>query len=130
MEQAFHQPELRCLPQNVIEPEFFGHERGCLYRGHTKPGQIEPADGGTLFLDEIATLTLPLQTKLLRVLEHLPQQRLAQRVTGHEATVSEGGVRFDDELRELGVASLEAALRRSDAASRPQQDCFTLTPSG
>jgi DNA-binding NtrC family response regulator len=228
------------LPENLIESELFGHERGAFTgASEAKPGQIELADGGTLFLDEIATLTLPLQTKLLRVLEdrqvqrlggrqarkidfrlicathepleemarngkfredlyyrihvvpiqlpplrerggdvalladyflrvhltangleqkrltpdalaaleehswpgnvrelenliqrlvimvpgptigleHLPQQLLAQSVTAHEAILlPEGGVRFDDEIRELEVALLEAALRRSDGS--------------
>jgi DNA-binding NtrC family response regulator len=225
------------LPENLIESELFGHERGAFTgASEAKPGQIELADGGTLFLDEIATLTLPLQTKLLRVLEdrqvqrlggrqarkidfrlicatnepleemarngkfredlyyrihvvpiqlpplreragdialltdyflrvhltangleqkrltpdalaaleehswpgnvrelenliqrlvimvqgptigleHLPQQLLAQSVTAHEAILlPEAGVRFDDEIRELEIALLEAALRRS-----------------
>jgi len=66
------------LPENLIESELFGSERGA-FTGATeaRPGHIELADGGTLFLDEIATLTLPLQTKLLRVLEDHHVQRLA-----------------------------------------------------
>jgi DNA-binding NtrC family response regulator len=228
------------LPENLIESELFGHERGAFTgASEAKPGHIELADGGTLFLDEIATLTLPLQTKLLRVLEdrqvqrlggrqarkidfrlicatnepleemarkgkfredlyyrihvvpiqlpplrervgdvalltdyflrvhltangleqkrltpdalaaleehswpgnvrelenliqrlvimvsgptigleHLPQQLLAQSVTAHEAILlPPEGVRFDDEIRELEVALLEAALRRSDGS--------------
>src|SRR5580698_1706518 len=228
------------LPENLIESELFGHERGAFTgASDTKPGQIELADTGTLFLDEIATLTLPLQTKLLRVLEdrqvqrlggrqsrkidfrlicatnepleemarngkfredlyyrihvvpiqlpplhertgdialladyflrihltanglaqkrltpdalaaleehawpgnvrelenliqrlvimvqgptidlkHLPQQLLAQSVTAHEAILMPPeGVRFDDEIRDLEVALLEAALRRSDGS--------------
>jgi DNA-binding NtrC family response regulator len=68
------------LPENLIESELFGSERGA-FTGATeaRPGQIELADGGTLFLDEIATLTLPLQTKLLRVLEDRQVQRLGGR---------------------------------------------------
>ena len=228
------------LPENLIESELFGHERGAFTGANeSKPGQIELADGGTLFLDEIATLSMPLQTKLLRVLEdrqvqrlggrqgrkidfrlicatnepleemakqgkfredlyyrihvvpivlpplrertgdialladyflrvhllanglqqkrlapdalaafeehswpgnvrelenliqrlvimvpgptielqHLPQQLLAQSVTAHEAILMPpDGVRFDDEIRELEVALLEAALRRSDGS--------------
>jgi DNA-binding NtrC family response regulator len=68
------------LPENLIESELFGSERGA-FTGATesRPGHIEMADGGTLFLDEIATLTLPLQTKLLRVLEDHHVQRLGAR---------------------------------------------------
>ena len=68
------------LPENLIESELFGSERGA-FTGATesRPGHIEMADGGTLFLDEIATLTLPLQTKLLRVLEDHHVQRLGGR---------------------------------------------------
>jgi DNA-binding NtrC family response regulator len=238
--KAFISLNCAALPENLIESELFGHERGAFTGAHeAKPGQIELADGGTLFLDEIATLTLPLQTKLLRVLEdrqvqrlggrqarkidfrlicatndpveemvrsgkfredlyyrihvvpiqlpplrertgdialladyflrvhlsangleqkrltpdalaaleehswpgnvrelenliqrlvimvpgptigleHLPQQLLAQSVTAHEAILlPEAGVRFDDEIRELEVALLAAALRRSDGS--------------
>lgn len=74
--------KLNCaaLPENLIESELFGSERGA-FTGATesRPGHIEMADGGTLFLDEIATLTLPLQTKLLRVLEDHQVQRLGGR---------------------------------------------------
>ena len=68
------------LPESLIESELFGSERGA-FTGATesRPGQIELADGGTLFLDEIATLSLPLQTKLLRVLEDHQVQRLGGR---------------------------------------------------
>ena len=70
------------LPENLIESELFGNERGA-FTGATesRPGHIEMADGGTLFLDEIATLTLPLQTKLLRVLEDHQVQRIGGRTS-------------------------------------------------
>jgi transcriptional regulator with PAS, ATPase and Fis domain len=69
------------LPENLIESELFGSERGA-FTGATesRPGQIELADSGTLFLDEIATLSVALQTKLLRVLEDHQVQRLGGRV--------------------------------------------------
>jgi DNA-binding NtrC family response regulator len=68
------------LPESLIESELFGSERGA-FTGATesRPGQIELADGGTLFLDEIATLSVALQTKLLRVLEDHQVQRLGGR---------------------------------------------------
>ena len=59
------------IPQELMESEFFGYERGA-FTGSSKEGKVglfEMADGGTLFLDEIGELNLPMQSKLLRVLE-------------------------------------------------------------
>jgi DNA-binding NtrC family response regulator len=65
------------LPENLIESELFGSERGAYTGAVTaRPGHIEMAHGGTLFLDEIATLPLAVQTKLLRVIEDRAVQRL------------------------------------------------------
>lgn len=67
------------LPETLMESELFGHEKGSFTGAHVaRPGQIELADGGTLFLDEIGSLSLPLQSKLLRVL----QERAVQRIGG------------------------------------------------
>jgi DNA-binding NtrC family response regulator len=78
--KAFISLNCSALPESLIESELFGHERGAFTGANgAKPGQIELADGGTLFLDEIATLTQPLQTKLLRVLEDRQVQRLGGR---------------------------------------------------
>jgi DNA-binding NtrC family response regulator len=58
------------LPEQLLESEFFGHEKGAFSGAvAAKPGLFEIADGGTIFIDEIGELALPLQAKLLRVLE-------------------------------------------------------------
>ena len=58
------------LPEQLLESELFGHERGAFTGATTsKPGLFEVADGGTLFIDEIGELAMALQPKLLRILE-------------------------------------------------------------
>ncbi|HEX2091863.1 MAG TPA: sigma 54-interacting transcriptional regulator [Longimicrobiaceae bacterium] len=71
--------ELNCtaIPAGLLESELFGHERGAFTDARTaKPGLIEAADSGTLFLDEIGDLPLPLQGKILKVLEEKQVRRL------------------------------------------------------
>ena len=65
------------MPENLLENELFGHEKGA-FTGATdlKPGKIELALGGTLFLDEIGDMPLTLQAKLLRVLQEKNFYRL------------------------------------------------------
>ena len=67
------------LPENLIESELFGHQRGS-FTGATedRPGKFVLADGGTLFLDEIAELPLASQSKLLRAI----QEKMVQPVGG------------------------------------------------
>jgi DNA-binding NtrC family response regulator len=65
------------LPDALLESELFGHERGAFTDARAlKKGVIELADGGTLYLDEIGELKLPLQAKLLRVLETMTFRRI------------------------------------------------------
>ena len=69
-EKPFVSINCSALPENLIETELFGHEKGAFTDAkEARPGHIELAHTGTLFLDEIATLGLALQAKLLRVLE-------------------------------------------------------------
>jgi transcriptional regulator with PAS, ATPase and Fis domain len=65
------------LPDQLIESELFGHERGAFTDAkNTKQGLVEIAHGGTLFLDEIGELSLTLQPKLLRFLENGEYRRI------------------------------------------------------
>jgi DNA-binding NtrC family response regulator len=67
------------IPENLLESELFGHEKGSFTGAiQARQGKFELARGGTIFLDEIGEMPLPLQAKLLRVL----QERVFERVGG------------------------------------------------
>src|SRR5271157_2572802 len=99
------------IPDNLIENELFGHERGA-FTGATerKIGLIETADKSTLFLDEIADLGIGLQAKLLRVL----QEKELRRVGGNES------IRVDVRL----VAATNRNLAEEVAEDRFRQDLY------
>lgn len=70
------------LPENLVESELFGHEKGAFTGAHIqKKGKFEFADGGTLFLDEIGDMSLSTQAKLLRVLQEGSFQRIGGNKT-------------------------------------------------
>lgn len=65
------------LPENLLESELFGHERGAFTGAHTsRPGKIEQAAGGVLFLDEVGEMPPAIQAKFLRVLQEREFERL------------------------------------------------------
>lgn len=88
--RAIHQWSLRAknpfvaincsaIPENLLESELFGHAKGSFTGAiEKKIGLFEEADGGTLFLDEIGDLSLPLQAKLLRVLQEKEIKRVGE----------------------------------------------------
>lgn len=74
----FVQVNCAAIPSELLESELFGYAEGAFTgaRKGGKPGKVEIAAGGTLFLDEIADLPLPMQAKLLRVLDNREVQRV------------------------------------------------------
>ena len=72
------------LSETLLESELFGHERGAFTGAVTqKMGKLEIADGGTLFLDEVGELSLPIQSKLLRVVQEREFERLGGTQSRH-----------------------------------------------
>ncbi len=101
-EQPFISLNCGAIPESLIEAELFGHEKGSFTGADaSRAGHIEAAHGGTLFLDEIGSLPLPLQSKLLRVLE----DRAVQRIGGR------GAKKVDFRLITATNEDLEEAVR-------------------
>ncbi|WP_209347488.1 PEP-CTERM-box response regulator transcription factor [Pontixanthobacter sp. CEM42] len=130
-EGAFVAINCAAIPENLLESELFGHEKGA-FTGAVKmtEGKIEQAHGGTLFLDEVGDIPLPLQVKLLRFL----QERTIERIGGRkqiavdtrivcathqnlEAMIAEGGFREDlfYRLAEIVINIPTLAERPGDA---------------
>lgn len=99
------------IPSELMESEFFGHEKGA-FTGATKRrlGKFEFADGGTLFLDEIATLPQSLQVKLLRVIQDRKIERVGSNVS------------IDVDVRIIAATNVN--LKEEVARGRFRQDLY------
>ena len=107
----FVKVDCAALPEQLIENELFGHERGAFTGAdRTTPGKVEQADGGTLFLDEVGELPLTVQGKLLRLL----QEKTFLRVGGAQPRTVD--VRF--------VCATHRDLEADVTAGRFRQDLY------
>lgn len=99
------------IPENLLESELFGHEKGSFTGAHAqRKGLIESAEKGTLFLDEIGDLPLPIQVKLLRFL----QEQTFMRVGGRQE------IRSDVRI----IAATHADLKSAIADGRFREDLY------
>jgi DNA-binding NtrC family response regulator len=91
------------VPKDLIENELFGHEKGAFTGAHEiKPGKFELAEKGTIFLDEIGDMALPLQSKLLRVLEENEFERVGgtRKITVDLRVVAASNKNLEKEVSE------------------------------
>ncbi|MFM2301889.1 MAG: PEP-CTERM-box response regulator transcription factor, partial [Pseudomonadota bacterium] len=125
---AFVAINCAAIPENLLESELFGHEKGAFTGAvKTTEGKIEQAQGGTLFLDEVGDIPLPLQVKLLRFLQERVIERVGSRkpiavdtrivCATHqdlETMIADGGFRED-----LFYRLAEIVIRIPSLAERP-----------
>lgn len=111
------------IPADLLESEFFGHERGAFTGAvERRLGKFEHAAGGTLFLDEIGDMPLPLQAKLLRVL----QEREFSRVGGRDLIKTD--VRIIAATNQDLAVAIKAQRFREDLYFRLRVIPLTLPP--
>src|SRR3954471_7694547 len=112
------------LPEGLLESELFGHRKGAFTGAdRDKPGLLEIANGGTLFLDELTEMSLPIQAKLLRVL----QDGVVRRV-GSEQQDAVVDVRFISATNREPQEAVHAKLLREDLYYRLNVVTITLPP--
>jgi len=121
--EAFIAINCAAIPENLLESELFGHEKGA-FTGAVKRtiGKFEQANNGTIFLDEIAEMAAPLQAKLLRFL----QDRSIERVGGRDS------IELDVRIVSATNRDLKEEMRsgrfREDLFYRLNEVAFELPP--
>jgi DNA-binding NtrC family response regulator len=111
------------IPENLLESELFGHEKGAFTDAHTRRiGKFEQCNGATLFLDEIGDMSLANQGKLLRVLEN----QEFERVGGNETV--KVNVRIIAATNKSLVTSVKEKIFRMDLFYRLRVVSFFLPP--
>jgi len=111
------------IPENLLESEFFGHEKGAFTGAiKTTVGKVELANKGTLFLDEIGDMPPPLQAKLLRFL----QERTIERVGGHKPIPVD--IRVVSATNQDLAALIEKGTFRQDLYYRISEGVVDLPP--
>ncbi len=112
------------LPEPLLESEMFGHKKGSFTGAdRDKPGLLETANGGTLFLDELTEMSLPLQAKLLRVV----QDGVVRRV-GAETAGDPVDVRFISATNRDPQEAVERGVLRGDLFYRLRVVPIVLPP--
>ncbi len=89
------------IPSDLLESELFGHEKGAFTGAiTTRKGRFEMADAGTLFLDEIGDMSLPMQVKLLRVLQERTYERVGSNksITANVRIIAATHVNLEDAI--------------------------------
>ncbi|HEX7861567.1 MAG TPA: sigma-54 dependent transcriptional regulator [Verrucomicrobiae bacterium] len=110
-EKPFLAINCAAIPENLLESELFGHEKGAFTGANNqRVGKFEQCNGGTIFLDEIGDMTLPTQTKILRVL----QNGTFERVGGNQS------VKVDVRV----IAATNKPLEKAVAAREFREDLF------
>ena len=131
-ERAFVEVNCAAIPEELIESELFGHERGAFTGAHARRrGRFELADGGTIFLDEIGDMSFKTQSKVLRALEEQSFERVGGKDTvkvdvrviaasnrNLEALIREGRFR-EDLFYRLNVIPIEVPPLRARAEDIP-----------
>ena len=111
------------IPENLLESELFGHEKGSFTGAHKQSiGKVELADGGTLFLDEIGDMPIALQAKMLRFL----QERVIERVGGRQEIPVD--VRVVCATNQNPEALIKEGLFREDLYYRVSEITINIPP--